>query len=171
MPSPQEYAAHWLQQSVSPALGEDPFLRFMTAWIGFNALYAEQSKTVDGDRNQVREFAKDDDLVQRHSMLLRDKDFPDYRKAVEVLGAQGVLDLRKGRRHHISNNKLLLEVLECVYQVRCNCMHGGKHQADQRDRDLVTAGFVVVANLLSFYLAGRRVGGWTELLERIDIRR
>jgi hypothetical protein len=29
-------------------------MRFKTAWIGFNALYAEESQTVDGDRTRPR---------------------------------------------------------------------------------------------------------------------
>jgi hypothetical protein len=54
MPSALQYADHWLDQSKASGLGDNPFMRFKTAWIGFNALYAEESQTVDGDRTRPR---------------------------------------------------------------------------------------------------------------------
>jgi hypothetical protein len=51
-------------------------------------------------------------------------------------------------------------VLNCIYQVRCNFFHGGKHQDDERDRNLVAAGFVIMLNLTGMHMNGRAYGGW-----------
>src|SRR5712664_1724067 len=152
MPSALENADHWLDQSRAPGLGDHPFMRFMTAWIGLNALYAEESQTVDGDRNQVRAFARDDRLLRAHCDLMRDELLPDYARSVDVLAARGVRNLRNNRVCKLGGDRPLVDVLDCIYQVRCNCFHGGKHQADRRDRDLVTASFVIVINLLGMHL-------------------
>jgi hypothetical protein len=50
--------------------------------------------------------------------------------------------------------------MNCVYFVRCNLFHGGKHMENKRDRQLMTAAFVFVANLLAHYIDGTIVGGW-----------
>jgi hypothetical protein len=167
MPTATDHSRHWLNQSLSPALGDDPFMRFITAWIAFNALYAEMSQTVDGDLNQVREFANDPELVSAHQHLLKHPDLPDYSEAVDVLGASGVLNLKTGRRRTIAARKSLLDVLGCIYQVRCNCFHGGKRMDDDRDRRLVRASFVIIVNLLTFYASGHIRGGWHQLLSSV----
>ena len=136
----------------------------MTAWIGFNALYAEEGQTVDGDRNQVREFALDDRLIRAHRDLMHAEFLPDYARSVDVLAARGVRNLRNNRVCTIGDNRSLSEVLDCIYQVRCNCFHGGKHQEDRRDRDLVTASFVIVVNLLCMHRRNRAVGGWDQIM-------
>jgi hypothetical protein len=172
MYQPQDYAAHWLERSigltVETNLGTDPFLRFMYAWVGFNALYADKESTVGGDRNQVRSFAGDAHLVQIHKTLLRGDHVLEYPQSVDVIAERGVTNLRNGHVCTIRKSKPLPDVLECIYQVRCNCFHGGKEAGNARDRALVTASFVVVANLLSHYMGGRSVGGWNELLKRIE---
>lgn len=167
MPSPQEYAEHWLEQAVGPNLGEDPFMRFMTVWVGFNALYAHEINTVDGDLNQVMEFAKHRELAKVHQLLIRHPNLPDYAQSIEVFAAQGVTNVKTGVRRTISTEEALREVLLCVYQARCNCFHGGKHMKDERDKSLVTAGFVIISNLLSYYMRGTIVGGWNQLLNNI----
>jgi hypothetical protein len=79
--------------------------------------------------------------------------------------------MKTGARRTIGAQKALREVLGCVYQARCNCVHGGKHTEDDRDRSLVTAGFVIIANLLSYYMKGIIVGGWGQVLERAEMLR
>lgn len=171
MHQPEEYAAHWLERSIGQRvetdLGEDPFMRFMYAWVGFNALYAGRTGAAGGDRRQLREFAANPDLIALHREFMEADLFVDYGRSVQVLAERGVRDLRSGRVWKIGEDKPLADVLECIYQVRCNCFHGGKRQDDQRDRDLVTGSFVITANLLSRYMGGGIVGGWTQMLDRL----
>jgi hypothetical protein len=165
MPSAEDYVYHWLEQSLGQAAGEDPFLRFMTVWVGFNAMYAQESSAIDGDRNQVRAIAKKENMRDMHHMLLQHPELPEYRIAIEMLAGRGVRNLQKDYTVSIEQSFPLEDVLECVYQVRCNCFHGGKHKLDSRDRDLVTASFVIIANLLSYYMTGKIAGSWEKILE------
>lgn len=171
MPQPQEFAQEWLSQSIDPSLGTNPFVRFMNVWIGFNALYASLNDSVDGDWNQVKKAAEDEQLVQMHRRLLRHPSLPEYSEAIEVLAGHGVTNVKTGRRRNIRSEKPLLDVLGCIYQVRCNFFHGGKLMSNRRDTELVTAAFVVMSNLLVFYFTGKVLGGWERIVARIERNR
>jgi hypothetical protein len=158
--TPEDYSGHWLAQSVAPDYGANPFIRFMTAWIAFNSLYAHQGASIDGDWNQVQRFADDERLQEMHGRLLRHPDLPEYAESINVLAAHGVRNLRSGNVRRIRDSADLRSVLACIYQVRCNLIHGGKRTDDSRDQQLTAAGFIVIANLLSFYFTRRIVGGW-----------
>jgi hypothetical protein len=168
MPTPKDFVDDWLRQSLDPSLGTNPFMRFMNAWIAFNALYASQIDSVDGDWNQVKKFAEDERLVEMHRRLLRHPSLPAYSQAIDVLAAHGVTNVKMGRRRDIRLEKPLLDVLQCIYQVRCNLFHGDKFMSNERDAELVTAAFVVITNLLTFYFTGKIVGGWERVVERAE---
>jgi hypothetical protein len=104
-------------------------------------------------------------LNKCHAILL--EQLPPYGAAIDALALQGVRNVKTGQVRNISKMKSLNEVLSCVYQVRCNYVHGGKHGDNPRDRLLVKAGFVVIANLLSMYMRGDAVGGWERFEERL----
>lgn len=149
----EDLAATWLALSVQGDFDrKDPFLRFIAAWLAFNSLYAEQFCTIDGDRRQVMAFAEDERGRAAHARLVKGN--PEYAEAITVLGCHEVRDIRSGKGRKIDSPEVLAEVLACVYQVRCNLIHGGKHRENVRDRDLAHAGYVVTANLVSVYFTG-----------------
>lgn len=148
-----DLAATWLALSVNGDFDrKDPFLRFIAAWLAFNSLYAERFRTIDGDRRQVMAFAEDERGRAAHARLVKVN--REYADAITALAGQGVRDIRSGKRREIDSPQALAEVLACVYQVRCNLIHGGKHRENARDRDLAHAGYVVTANLVSMYFTG-----------------
>jgi hypothetical protein len=157
----EDLAYSWLKLSISGAFDyKDPFLRFIAAWLAFNSLYAETFYTIDGDRRQVMAFSEDERGRIAHGRLLADN--PEYKSAIGILAEQGVRDVRSGRRREIVSAEELADILSCVYQVRCNLIHGGKHLHDERDRNLAHAGYIVVANLVSVYFTGIAVPEATE---------
>jgi CRISPR/Cas system CSM-associated protein Csm2 small subunit len=125
----------------------DLFVRFISSWVAFNAIYEMTCSSVNGDRNKVREFAKIDDAQSLHIALL---DNEGYKDAVDVLADKGILKLPRARdRQLIENINSLEEVLLCVYQVRCNLFHGGKTPENPRDREVVSAALMIVSSLIN----------------------
>ena len=149
----EQLTAAWLSLGIKGDFDrKDPFLRFIAVWLAFNSIYAEAFQTIDGDRRQVLAFASDEQARESHRRLVDTS--IEYVDAIAVLSERGVHDVRSGRKRTVGSHKVLTEVLECVYQVRCNLIHGGKHLEDPRDRDLAHAAYVVVANLVSVYSTG-----------------
>ena len=147
-----DFAAAWLGLAVTGALDtRDPFLRFMAAWMAFNAVY-DDGTARGSEWKRIETFVIDKDLEQIHRSLLQHE---GYAGAVNVLAATGVGDDRTGARRQIQDQTNVLEVMRCVYQVRCNLFHGGKHPTDPRDRELSYASYVIVASLLSWRSTGR----------------
>ena len=129
----------------------DPFLRFIAIWITFNALY-ERNLPGERERRQIRAISERKDFRSFHAAVLAQS--PDYERAIQLLASTGVSDVRTGKRRVINDATDLESVLLCVYQVRCNLFHGGKHREDERDRMLSTSGFVVISYLLTCTMSG-----------------
>lgn len=138
----------WYQFAIQGTFDpSDPFIRFIAIWISFNAWY-EANLPREQEWRQIEAIAVRPDLVASHVFLL--SSIPEYRDAVETLRSSGVGDVRTGRRRTIETAEDLKSVLQCIYQIRCNLFHGGKHRGDDRDRQLSKSGFVVVASLLNY---------------------
>lgn len=151
---PNELTEKWLALSVLGSFDRrDPFLRLITAWLAFNSLYSSVFEGEGGDRRQIRAFVEDASAAFAHARLLEKS--PPYLNAIAVLQEQGVRDVRRDGRQEIEDPADLMQVLMCVYQVRCNLFHGGKHPQNPRDRALAQAAFVVTASLVSMHYTGR----------------
>jgi len=124
----------------------DIFFQFVALWIAFNAMYASQDSDDVGDWDQIATFAGDGNLNDLHNMLLRN---PVYERAISRLREKGVFDTATGKRRKIRNPKNLVEVMRCLYQVRCNLFHGGKMPENPRDERLVEASHTILTRLLA----------------------
>jgi hypothetical protein len=143
----------WYRFAVSGTVDPgDPFIRFIAIWISFNAWYEEN---LPGEREwrQIDAIAESADLVAAHAALLSSQAI-DYRDAIEMLRSSGVSNVRNGRLRTIDSPNDLKSVLQCVYQIRCNLFHGGKHREDDRDRQLSKSGFTIIAGLLNYTMEG-----------------
>ncbi len=129
---------------------DDVFFRFVALWVAFNALYASQNSGDYGDWDQVRAFAGEPEIIDRHRLLLRGNE--KYKRAVLVLKERGVYDVATRRQRTISNAENLSQVISCIYQVRCNLFHGGKMPGNPRDEKLVQASYDLAALLLEPFL-------------------
>lgn len=166
-----EIIRKWYQLSSGDEVDtNDVFFRFMAVWVAFNALYTyrygrltNQAGRPIGDRHQVREFAKEAAVEQKHIRLLRDD--AEYKEAVIYLKSKGVSDVATGRHWCIHDETNVLYVMMCVYQVRCNLFHGGKLPDSARDARVVSASYTVVSRLLEGEVVGytqqQRTGGTT----------
>lgn len=77
----------------------------------------------------------------------------EYTRALQVIKARGVSDTRGTRTRVIQNERNTIEVLKCLYQVRCNLFHGGKLPGDPRDEGLVEAAYTVTSKLIGPLIA------------------
>lgn len=122
---------------------EDVYFRFMALWVGLNAFLTREYKHIRGDREKVRAFANESSSALLHREKLSDS---IYSKAVEDLKKLGVKDMQNTNRvYRINSSECFTEVMECVYQVRCNLFHGDKSIDDERDNKLVKAAHTIVA--------------------------
>ena len=138
----------------------DPFIRFMAAWITFNACYEELLPNTQ-ERIQIENVAADSTFQTYHKVLLNHH---VYAAAISVLQSVGVRNVRTGRRRDIEDITSLDSVLKCTYQVRCNLFHGGKDTDNERDYLLCAAGFVIIGNILSYSNEGTTISEFEELV-------
>lgn len=129
-------AREWFAAAAGGRLGAGPYSSFISVWIAFNALYAFRFDNIEADRKQIRAFARWGRAKREHQRLLRISDYP---VSIEVLSDKGVYNYRNQGFLHIHDANDLWQVLEAVYQVRCNLFHGRKSATDMRDQALVEA--------------------------------
>lgn len=150
--NPEEITRRWYEiASHGAATAPDSFFRFIAIWIAFNALYASRHGGARTDRDQVKSFAGSQQAKRRHEELLTLD--TQYQNAIQDIRYRGVFNSRNPqRRYQVPNNRNLKDLLNCVYQIRCNLFHGGKRPDDVRDATLVEAGYTVVSKLVEAFL-------------------
>jgi hypothetical protein len=147
-----EFSEAWLGVATTGAFDiSNPFLRFVAAWMAFNAVYDDGSAQ-GSEWGRIARYVAENRLNSHHQMLLAHS---GYSEAVNTLAEDGVGDDRTGTRRTIDDVRDMLQVLRCVYQVRCNLLHGGKHPTNPRDRDLCHASYVITASLLQWKYTGK----------------
>jgi hypothetical protein len=142
-----EIIQQWYTVACGGNLGElDIFFKFVAIWVAFNALYTSRHSDEIGDWEQVRSFAGEPSVIDRHRELLQNDHA--YRNAVGVLKKRGVYDVRRRTLRRIRDENDLTAVTSCLYQVRCNLFHGGKMPDNPRDEALVFASYAIVSKLI-----------------------
>ena len=124
----------------------DPVFRFVALWIAFNALYQSKLPGVDGDRSQISEFSKNEEVNNEHQCLIQRES--KYRKAIEVIKNKGVFNIKYKKQETIRNERNFQEVAICLYQIRCNLFHGGKTPSNIRDIELIKAACKILSMIL-----------------------
>lgn len=149
----QNIINNWSKLSKGEQLEEadfNLFIKFISLWVTFNAIYELTCSSVGGDRNKVRAFSKLPEAQAIHLELMKGT---SYKQAVDILSEKGILKLpNRSSRQEISDINNLEEVLLCVYQVRCNLFHGGKTPEDPRDREVVGAAYTIVSSLIDPFI-------------------
>jgi hypothetical protein len=145
----RELVREWYVASMGGRLGAGPFSAFITVWIALNALYSLRFDDIEGDRDQIRAFARWDRAVKEHKKLLEISDYPE---AIRILAERGVFNFRRGRMVEIRDRDDLGQILEAVYQVRCNLFHGRKSSENMRDQDLAEASRLIVYRFVGVLL-------------------
>jgi hypothetical protein len=124
--------------------------RFLKLWIALNAAYAAYADQLDGDRAQLRHFAQWEPVISAHRRNLGDR---VYDRAVQSLATPGVYNYRNDSWVTIKTPDSAVEVLDAIYQVRCNLFHGRKRPTNLRDAQLIKASDTVLSRILDSVLS------------------
>lgn len=123
------------------------FDQFISLWLAFNAWGTYKSKK-DTDNQMLKWIKKNTDLPTIHNQLMKDN--KDYQQRVKRLAEYTVLDMRPGHRRDsksIGNINNFNEVLEVIYQIRCNLFHGQKNEINPNDLELVDLAFHILSKI------------------------
>ena len=117
---------------------EDSFIKFIILWFILNAWLTIISKK-DRDRKALNWFYDNKSLLKDTATKILTQSY--VIKTLEDLKKQSpIYDMRPGHKHEskeLKNIKGIKEVLEFIYQIRCNLFHGSKSPGDSRDKNLV----------------------------------
>lgn len=111
------------------------FDQFISLWVAFNSwgtFVTKQSK----DRDMINTIKNNKVLVDRYDSLIKDDQF---KNDISRLAKYGILDMRPGyedRLTQIQDQNDFGQVLDAIYQVRCNLFHGQKDIMIPHDREL-----------------------------------
>ena len=75
---------------------------------------------------------------------------PDFVAKLQKLSQYKVLDMRPGHQGEsksINDIRSLDQVLDVIYQIRCNLFHGQKSMIDPHDRELVELAFQILSKI------------------------
>jgi hypothetical protein len=144
----EELIADWYKRSQKERTREFTiFDQFMSLWLAFNAWGTYESKK-DKDFQMLSWVKTSTDLPNIHSRLMKGDE--DYLQGVTCLSHYRVLDMRPGHQGQcksISSTNSLNELLDVIYQIRCNLFHGQKSEIDPHDRELVDLAFHILSKI------------------------
>jgi len=121
-------------------------------WISFEA-FTCLTYQINGVWERIKKFCND--FSDRYSEWF-DKSPDDFRRDVTNLKKYPISDMRPGHGHvdpiSISDEKKLENVLEVVYRIRCNLIHGGKNVKDDIDAEIIRLSSGVIYYILDHFL-------------------
>lgn len=124
------------------------YFRFLALWVAFNGLYSLKFPDARSEIAQVRSFGNWSKAKEAHLDALS-REQSEYRGALGVLGERGIFNFLTNKVERLEDEKDLGQVIALVYRVRCNLFHGRKVPSNLRDRRVVEAARVIVAELMS----------------------
>lgn len=133
---------------------DNPFNKFISIWISFNALYSVICNC-KYDKANIDKFSDYEISKKINECLLKE---PKYKENLEFLKAynngKGIQNLKykENPPKKISNFENFKEVLQFIYQVRNNLFHGGKQPKNPRDVKLVNASWYIVYCFMNKYI-------------------
>lgn len=135
---------------------DEPHFKFICEFIGFNVRYKDSYPSY-GDHKGAVSMASN--LQDKHNELLKSDD--EYNKALSYLMKQPTYNVTKKERvtlrdkdiKRITDRNKLSQIIEYIYQLRCNLFHGNKYEfGDKTHRDylLPKNGYIVLSKLLQW---------------------
>ncbi len=127
--------------------------RFEALWKAFNVFGIFFSKEIS-DRNMLGWIIQKSDFSNLFNSLYN-KD-PDFRKNLVELKAQTPInDMRPESNKSVIINNVSnpRQVLNAIYQVRCNLVHGQKSRDNCRDRKLIRISYLILSRIVSSMIA------------------
>ena len=139
----------WYERSQGRIVEFTPFDKFICLWISFNA-WATRESQKDIDRNMIK-WAKENDLLRETFNNLTTN--PDFNNMLGQLKSMCPIP-----RHRVWNGtdrvtiddiKKWDEVLEAIYVVRCNLIHGRKSLKNIPDMQLVDLAYGILSRIFN----------------------
>lgn len=125
------------------------FDQFIYLWFAFNAWGTSLSQK-DRDSKMLCWIKRHSNLPQIHKVLIKnDSDY--YDKVLRIAGFH-VQNMRPGHQEDVKSIDSIHnfdQLLDLIYQVRCNLFHGQKSIIDERDSELVELSFHVLSRIFS----------------------
>ena len=140
--------AEWYALATQGGVPDTSYFRFLALWVAFNGLYSLKFPDARTEIAHVRSFGNWSKAKEAHSDALS-LEQSEYRGALGVLREQGIFNFLTNKVECFEDEKDLGQVIELVYRVRCNLFHGRKVPSNLRDRRVVEAARVIVAELMS----------------------
>jgi hypothetical protein len=140
----ENFTYSWLRKAEAPRVQIDDGDRFIWLWIAFNGWM----------RGKFGERAKDHTLINNLSASSYDNAYDDLRRNHAYF--RQLLDQPKRYDGSFAN------LLEVLYQVRCNLFHGWKNpEEDRKDFELVTLSFKILLPLFKNFLGNNWESSFT----------
>ncbi|MBI4155738.1 MAG: hypothetical protein HY507_00710 [Candidatus Zambryskibacteria bacterium] len=119
---------------------DDLWVEFILCWMIFDAYLTEISKS-GTDRKKLDYFYQNDSELKSY-MLSQPEALCGYGETLKTY--ELVVNMRPGAGDNagkvVMNTESLEEILEVIYQIRCNLFHGSKNIKNSRDYELVKIG-------------------------------
>ena len=131
---------------------QDPWLDFMLCWMIFDAYLTEISQS-GLDRDKLNYFYQNNcDFKTR--ILAKWNSLSGY--ALKFKELSPIQDMRpnSNRTVVLQDENNLEQVLNFVYQIRCNLFHGAKDVKNERDAELVRRGAKFLRTAIDFWMKG-----------------
>jgi len=123
------------------------FDQFISLWFAFNSWGTYLSRK-DKDTDMLRWVKRNTTLCHvLEELIERDSEFV---AKLQRLSQYEVLDMRPGHQRQsksINDIQSLDQVLDVIYQIRCNLFHGQKSMIDPHDRELVELAFHILSKI------------------------
>jgi len=146
-PSTAKVMEEWLRVADgNPPEHMDEFFRFMSLWVAFNAYYTTQYTRGRNEWSQIKAFAEDQRTIDRHALAM--KADARYHAAVRAIAERGVRSGSDDAHHAVGQERSVLSVVDCIYTIRSNLVHGDKVPTNDRDVRLVSAAHTIITILL-----------------------
>ena len=124
------------------------WFKFAMLWVSFNSYYSERYSHIGGEKNQIIEFAKDNEDLYEFLLTGKQVDFKNVlEKFIETKSPQKrecVKDMRPNRNKFAkfdSENNSCEDFFKALYQIRCNFFHGDKWPYSDQDKKLIQWAF------------------------------
>jgi hypothetical protein len=160
----------WLQRSRI-----DYFQLYVNLWVGFNYWFAKESNEPNRDRNGI-EWVKNN--LRLKNLYESDLLVPEkiFKKTQAYLDTNPMQPSNRYDWHgKFSEERQWSELVEFLYQVRCNLFHGRKNPDDYTDNVLVEMAYGLLIQIYSFFIldiqgitTGTALGEWKVLQDKSD---
>jgi hypothetical protein len=124
------------------------WFKFAMFWFSFNSYYSERYSHINGEKNQITEFAKDNKHLYESLLTGKQADFKNVlEKFTETKSPEKreyIKDMRPNKSRCVkfdSEHNSCEDFFKVLYQIRCNFFHGEKWPDSDQDKKLIQWAF------------------------------